>query len=94
MPLIRHGTEAINGIVRGDGDIDAVNYRIQNTGDSSVVAGDRYKHTIHHGLKRIPIGCMVIMTDANIDFYVLEKDKDKIIVKFDTARADITLTIW
>ena len=94
MAKVRLGTNAINGVVRDDGDMDAVVYRIQDTGDSSVVAGDRYKHTINHNLNRVPIGCQIIMSDDFANVKVIEKDRQKIIIQFDTARADVNLRIW
>jgi hypothetical protein len=90
----RHGTDIINEKPRKDGDIDAIMYQINDTGDSSVASGDRYKHTINHTLGRVPVGCQIIMTDTEINMYVLEKDDNKIIVKFNAARADVTIRIW
>ena len=92
--VVRHTTEALRNQVRTDGDIDAVVYRIQDTGTNEEVAGDRYRHTISHNLRRVPIGCHVIMADDFVNVKVLEKDENKIIVQFDTARADVNLRIW
>ena len=94
MSKVRHGTNAINEVIRDDGDMDAIVYRINNTGDPSVVCGDRYTHTITHNLTRVPIGCEIIMRDDFVNMRVLDKDDRKLIVQFDTARADVTLRIW
>ena len=91
---IRRGTESINEEARDNGDIDGIVYRIKNTGDPSVYYKDRYRHTINHNLNREPIGCMIIQSDDFVNVKVIEKDSNKIIVQFDTARADVTLEIW
>jgi hypothetical protein len=90
---IKHAYEAIKE-VKPDGDIDAVVVKIQNTGDSGVVETDRYKHTVNHGLNRVPVGCVVIMSDDFTNVKTVDKDSQKIIVQFDKARAYVHLRIW
>ena len=80
--------------VRVDGDIDAVVVNIPNTGFSGVVANDRYKHVINHNLKRDPIGCQIIMSNEICNVKVLDYDKNKIIIQFDVANANVNLRIW
>lgn len=92
--IIKHFND-IDTNVRYDGNFDEAIVRINDTGSSSIVPdGDRYKHTINHGLQRIPIGCQVIMSDEFTNVRVIERDKQKIIVQFDKARAFVHLRIW
>jgi hypothetical protein len=77
-----------------DGDTDAIVVRIPNTGDASIVVGDRYVHRIDHNLGRIPVGCQIIMSDAPCGVCVISKDESGILIQFDAARVDVHLRIW
>lgn len=90
---MNHAREAIDKVLR-DGDFDAVVYRIRNTGDRGDPSDDRYRHTINHGLSRVPVGCQIIMCDEFLRMKIINRDKSNIIVQFDKDRADVTLRIW
>ena len=89
----RHATEA-TPVVRKDGDFDAVIVQISNTGASGAVEQDRYRHTITHGLGRVPVGCCIIHKDAPCDVYVLSSNENEISVKFTAAETSVNLRIW
>jgi hypothetical protein len=91
--IISH-TREITRDVRDDGNIDAVNVKIPSTGSSGDVAQDRYRHTIIHGLNREPVGCMVIYATDYVQMKIIDNDKNKIIVQFDTAEVEVNLRIW
>ena len=74
--------------------IDATVVKIPNTGDSSVVAGDRYRHRISHQLNRVPVEATVVYSDAFTQVKVISADEKEIIVQFDQPRALVHLRIW
>jgi hypothetical protein len=80
-------------IVRRDGDTNAVVVGL-DTGDSSVAESDRYRHTIIHGLGRIPVGCQIILNDAPVNMYVMSSDYQKITIKFDASHVSVNIRIW
>lgn len=90
---IRHETEILE-TTRRDGDIDAVVVKISNTGDSGAVAAERYRHTIDHNLKRLPVGAQIIWADDIVGMKVVAQSTTSITVVFDTARAQVNLRIW
>ena len=91
--MVAHAYEVIP-TVRVDGELDAVVVKITDTGDSSVAAGDRYKHTVNHNLGRVPVGCMVQMSDGFTRVKVVSADSQKITVQFEAARLYVHLRIW
>jgi hypothetical protein len=84
----------IDNNVRTDGDLDAVVVLIPDTGDSSIITDDRYRHVIRHGLRRVPVGCQVIMSDDFVNVRVLAKNDNDITVQFDRARSYVNMRIW
>jgi hypothetical protein len=84
---IHHATEVLD-IIRRDGDIDAVVYRIKDTNTTDTV------HQIQHGLGRVPVGCVVQKADADCGVYVMRENTELIEVKFTAASADVNIRIW
>lgn len=91
--MIHHAREILT-TVQTDGDHDAVVVSIPNTGVAAAAAADRYRHTIVHGLGRVPIGCQVIHKDKDCDVYVVSADENQIVVKFTAAEAAVNVRIW
>ena len=84
----------VTKIPEKDGDTDAVVVTL-DTGDSSVVANDRYKHIIDHNLGRLPVGCQITWSDTEgLSVYVVTQNENNITVKFNQARALVNLRIW
>jgi len=77
-----------------DGDMDGIIVRIDNTGDSSVAASDRYRHEIYHGLKRVPIGAQIIWKNKIVDMYVEAQNEQRIVLRFNTDYARVHVNIW
>lgn len=77
-----------------DGDLDAVVVRIPDTGTRESRCKDRYRHTISHGLGRVPVGCQIIMQDAPCQVAVLSKNEQKIVIQFTEERVDVNVRIW
>lgn len=93
MAQVHHARE-ITTNRRTDGEFDAVVVKIDNTGSASAAAADRYRHTIAHGLGRIPVGCQVIHKDKDCDVYVASSDANQITVVFTAAEAAVNVRIW
>ena len=91
--MIRHLT-TISRTAKPDGDLNAAVIQIPDTGDESVIESDRYRHTIAHGLGRVPVGCMVQLSDKDCRVKVLSSDQNKIEVQFTAEHANVNLRIW
>jgi hypothetical protein len=92
--VIHHAREALT-TVQTDGDLDAVVVHIPTTGMDTVESDtDRYRHTIVHGLGRVPIGCMMIHQSGECDMYVVSATENEIVVKFTNAEVSANVRIW
>jgi hypothetical protein len=69
--------------------------RIDNTGSADAVDEDRYRHTIIHGLGRVPVGCRVILAEGgDCNLYVISSDANQIVVRFTAAEVAANVRIW
>lgn len=93
ISVISHERDIIT-TVRRDGDLDAAVVRVDNTGSASAATEDRYRHTIVHGLGRVPVGCQVILKDKDCDVYVISSNENQITVRFTAAEASVNVRIW
>lgn len=86
--MIRHAAE-IQKTIRGDGEIDAVVIKIDDTGSANT------PYQIAHGLGRVPVGCIIQLKNKDCDVYKGSVwGTNTIEVKFSSANANINMRIW